>query len=145
MTATNLSTSAPAAGFCTEAYKAASEAGRWVQTTSKSFAASAGDVLSRMWATVSEFFSSIAQTLGQWFNAAKEGLGAATESFRNSPTNVKVAAGVAMLASTVLGFFFARCCNSATPSPASPPLAAQTPVVVVPPQTPQPPATPPHA
>lgn len=111
-------------GFCANLYESGRTGANWLVDNSKNLAANAGDFFTRMWSAVSEFFSNVGQTLGQWLNVAKDGLCAAKDHFVNMPANVKIVAGVTAGVATLAGFFFGRACGSQTPAPAAAPAQA---------------------
>ncbi|MBX7066873.1 MAG: hypothetical protein K1X28_06560 [Parachlamydiales bacterium] len=112
-------------GFCANLYESGRSGVNWLSDNSKILAANAGDFFARVWSAVSEFFSNVGQTLGQWLNTAKEGILAAKDHFVNLPSNVKIVGGVSLAVASLAGFFFGRSCGSATPAANPPAQAAQ--------------------
>ncbi len=111
-------------GFCASLYESGRTGSKWVIENTKTLAASAGDFFGKVWAAVSEFFSSIGQTLGQWLNVAKETLLAAKDQFEALPRETKIAAGVALAVTTICGFAIGKCWGARAATPTAPANAA---------------------
>lgn len=95
----------------------------WLSTNTKAFAASASETLSRIWAAISEFFSSIMSTLGSWLAIARDTVIAGKDQFMALPKEAKILAGLTLGLSVLVSVVATRClCNGSTavqnPSPA---------------------------
>ena len=83
----------------------------WLRDHSKTLTASAGDVLGKVGSAVSQFFSAIAQTLGQCLKVAKDSLFSAAKQFSGLSAETKLAAGVMLVVCTVAGIALGKCCG----------------------------------
>ena len=113
-------------GFLNTLYESGKTGVNWLSTNAQNLSASAGDTLSKVWGAVSEFFSTVAQTLGTWMNAAKDGLFAAKDQIIDLPRESKIVGAIGLAVATAAGFLIGKW--NATPAAAAtvvtPPAAA---------------------
>ncbi len=120
--------------FCAALYNTSAETVAAFGKSAKNLTASAGEMLGKVWASVSTFFASVGATLGQWLNTAKEGLLAAKDQIVALPKETKVVAGIALVATAAISWAVCSLYNKA-PAAAAPAAAvavAAAPVVAAP-------------
>lgn len=106
--------------FCGALYATGASGVDWFAKQAKTLSASAGETLGKVWASVSAFFSSIAQTIGQWMHAAKEGLFAAKDQIVALPRETKILGAIMLAATAALTWVVCSLCNKPAAAAAAP-------------------------
>jgi len=112
--------------FCGSLYQTGASSVDWLGKQAKTLSASAGETLGRVWSSVSTFFASIAATIGQWMNTAKEGLLAAKDQIVALPRETKIVGAIGLTAVAVTSWVASSMWNK---SPAVAAAAAAQPAV----------------
>lgn len=118
----NALNSVKTAGCCASLYNAGATGANWLSTNTRNLASNAATTAKSVWASVSEFFSMIAQKLGAFFTAAKDatvaGYGKAKEAFMALPKEAKIAGAIGILASIVATAVCCKCFSKKEEKPA---------------------------
>ncbi len=123
-----LSPVTPNPTFCGSLYNTSAETVATFGKAAKNLTASAGEMIGRVVAAVSGFFSSASAKLAQWFNAVKEGFLAAKDQVVALPREAKVVGAITIAATAGLTWLLCSLCNTPpAPTPVVPAAVAVAP------------------
>ena len=114
-------------GICSNVYNTGAAGFNKLGLKAQSAAASAGEALGKIWASVSAFFSSIIQTIAHYMNRVKEGLWAAKDQVVALPKETKVLGIALLVLATVMGVWAGKTYSNTPTVPAETTAATTTP------------------
>lgn len=114
-------------GMCASLYESSRTNLSKFSELTKTYSASAGNILSRISGAVSGFFSSFIQTLGSWIGVAKDSFVAAKGHFGAAPRSVQIITTLSIAGVAALGVFLgSRCGNTPVAAAANAATQGQT-------------------